>query len=66
MASNGKNPIHHRHLAQLLTVRSHEKERVADAVMLGVPPDAEAQKAHDLLQEPVRSVLLGERSMRRT
>src|SRR6267378_1474880 len=55
-----------RDLAQLLAVRSHENKRVADAVVPGLLPDAEAQKAHDLLQEPARPVLLGERYIRRT
>src|SRR5207249_97394 len=53
-------------LVQLLAVRSHENKRVANAVVLGLLPDAEAQKAHALLQEPVRPVLLGERYIRRT
>src|SRR6266516_187192 len=53
-------------LAQLLAVRSHENKRVANAVVLGLLPDAEAQKAHALLQEPVRPVLLSERYIRRT
>jgi len=53
-------------LAQLLAVRSHENKRVGNAVVLGLLPDAEAQKAHDLLQEPVRPVLLSELYIRRT
>src|SRR5438552_3160113 len=53
-------------LAQLLAVRAHENKRVANAVVLSLPPDAEAQKAHALLQEPVRPVLLSERDIRRT
>src|SRR3989442_7989919 len=53
-------------LAQLLAVRSHENKRVGNAVVLGLLPDAEAQKAHDLLEEPVRPVLLSERYIRRT
>src|SRR5947207_4844333 len=52
-------------LAQLLAVRSHENKRVGNAVALGLLPDAEAQEAHDLLQEPVRPVLLRERCIRR-
>src|SRR5882724_5565542 len=48
-------------LAQLLAVRSHENKRVANAVVPGLLPDAKTQKAHDLLQEPVRPVLLSER-----
>src|SRR5207302_1657471 len=43
-----------------------ENKRVANAVVLGLLPDAEAQKAHGLLQEPVRPVLLSERYIRRT
>src|SRR6267143_5591321 len=42
--------------AQLLAVRSDENKRVANAVALGLLPDAEAHKAHHLLQEPVRPV----------
>src|SRR5712664_4653504 len=71
-----ENPIHDRtddarfnegcDLAQLLAVRSHENKRVANAVVLSLVPDAEAQKAHDLLQEPVRPVLLSERDIRWT
>src|SRR5436309_15330060 len=53
-------------LAQLLAVRSHENKRVGNAVVIGLLPDAEAQKAHALLQEPVRPVLLSERYIRRT
>src|SRR6266850_3047658 len=53
-------------LAQLLAVRSYENKRVANAVAPGLLADAEAQKAHDLLQEPVRPVLLSERYIRRT
>src|SRR5438093_6093840 len=47
-----ENPIHDlpddasfnegRDLAQLLAVRSHENKRIADAVALGLLPDAEA------------------------
>src|SRR6267142_487820 len=55
-----------RDLAQLLAVRSHENKRVAHAVVLGLLTDAEAQQAHDLLQEPVRPVLPSERYIRRT
>src|SRR5882762_6439740 len=43
-------------LAQLLAVRSYENKRVANAVAPGLLADAEAQKAHDLLQEPVRPI----------
>src|SRR5439155_22602725 len=53
-------------LAQLLAVRSHENKRVGNAVVLGVLPDGGAQKAHALLEEPVRPVLLSERYIRRT
>src|SRR2546429_1420084 len=53
-------------LAQLLAVRSHENKRIAHAVVPGLLPDAEAQKAHALLQEPVRPVLLSERCIGRT
>ncbi len=35
-------------------------------MVLGLLPDAEAQKAHGLLQEPVRPILLSERCIRRT
>src|SRR5436190_23661685 len=48
-------------LAQLLAVRPHENKRVANAVVPGLLPDAEAQEAHGLLQEPVRPVFLSER-----
>src|SRR6516165_9794606 len=42
------------------------KKRIAYAMALGLPANSKAQKSHDLLQEPVRSVVLGKIGIGRT